>query len=276
MEVGELAALVVEIAGRATCPFDHTEKPLTKRTNDFPPAGGDNNATTLGQKMGKAHFDDLVEGEMPDGTKIAVQHTPHHLIPGDESWPETKLRKWVDKKFNHIKENIGYDVNEAYNGCTLPGVAGSKKKMDGSSNGVSSWEAHPNQMGYAHGAMKSTNYNRQFHDRHVTYSDFVINMLDKISEALDSKVENGESPGCGKTDCAGDITKKKKFDPPINLMNRLEAVAGRLEGKLVGNYRTWKIPLITSAWVLTLKAAIDLEEAKKKIADAGEIIRGAR
>jgi len=277
MEIGELVSLVVEVSGNDSCPFDHTQKPVKSTSNVFPPSGGKNDADELGRNLGADyHFSELVKTSMPDGTEMAVQHSAHHLIPGDASWPNTELKKWVDKSFGHITENIGYDVNHHKNGVSLPGVAGSKKQPDGTSNGLASWDLHPDQMSYAHAAMKATRYYRQFHDSHPTYSDFVVNMLNKISEALDRRIRNGGSPGCGREDCAGDTRTKKPYPPPIGLMSRLERVALNLEGKLLGDYRRWKVPVFTSAWALTLKPKLDIEAAKKELAEAGKVIRGAR
>ncbi len=279
MEISE--TIFVEIAGDSAadeaCPFTHsTDDAHNNLTNCW-----DNNPTILAANLGSEwHFGSLEEGTMANGTSIAVQHSAHHLIPGNESWPKTRLMKWMDKKNkkedSRVNGDIGYDVNGLENGCSLPGSAGATKTVADKSNGIASWKAHPDQEGYAHAAMESTLYHRQFHDRHPTYSAFVVNVLNKISEKLDDPVDDGLSPGCGKKNCGcggGPNRNVPPFNPPFKLLSRLENVAVRLHEKLVANYRTWKLPIVTSAWALTFRKTIDIRSVKEEIAQQGAALR---
>jgi hypothetical protein len=275
MEINE--TLFVEIAGDSAedeaCPFDHSNDDTSNNlTNCW-----DNNPTILAANLGSQwHFASLEEGTMADGTSIAVQHSAHHLIPGNESWPKTRLKKWMDKKGKRVNGNIGYDVNGCDNGCSLPGSAGATKTVAGQSNGIASWKTHPDQGGYAHAAMESTYDHRQFHDRHPTYSAFVVNVLEKISEKLDGPADKGLTPGCGKKKCGcggGPDRNKAPFNPPFKLLTRLEGVAVRLHGKLVEDYRSWKLPIVTSAWALTFRRKVDVQNVKDDIAEYGTALR---
>jgi hypothetical protein len=279
VEISE--TIFIEIAGTSAadeaCPFAHSNDD----TNDNVTNCWDNNPTILAANLGSEwHFASLEEGTTAKGTSIAVQHSAHHLIPGNESWPKTHLMKWMDRKDKKQKScvngNIGYDVNGRENGCSLPGSAGATKTVADKSNGIASWSTHPDQEGYAHAAMESTLYHRQFHDRHPTYSAFVVNVLNKISEKLDGPVVDGLSPGCGKKECGcggGPNRNVPPFNPPFNLLPRLEDVAVRLHNKLVENYRKWKLPIVTSAWALTFRKTIDVHSVKEDIAKQGAALR---
>jgi hypothetical protein len=191
-------------------------------------------------------------------TSHDVQYTPHHLVPGNESWPETKLLRWVDDHYGHIIKDIDYKINDASNGVDLPGIHGI---------GNTAWSAKsPNfQREYAFAAMRASIPRRQFHDRHPKYSSFVVNSLDAIAAKLD-KTNLGATPGCGKPHCGGD-KPTKPFDPPVGLLERLEQMAERLEGYLTGAARGWRKPLFTSRFALMYKnKKLDQDEARDQIA----------
>jgi hypothetical protein len=270
MQIGELVAVGV-IAGDDECPFKHRDAEVKPRDNVFPPAGGKelNNAATLAKKMGdEKHFSDLMPITV-DGKEEQTQYSAHHLVPGNETWPKTALKKWVDKKFSHIKENIGYDVNKGANGASLPGWTGYKY---GTSYGVfgKPWGSYKFQQDYAFKAMRAVGDQRQFHDRHATYSKFVLKALNKISEKLDARVRAKKPPGCGHNKCMGAADDKKPFNPPYELLVRIDDVALRLEGFLVCSHKRWQAPLFTSRWALAYAKGASGVEAGKALSDLGK------
>jgi len=269
VEVGELVAVEVIAPDNMACPFSHDGTELEPRENVFPPAGGKqlNNAATLAGNMGDAkHFSELIPIQV-HGKEEKTQYSAHHLIPGNESWPKTALKKWVDKKFNHIKENIGYDVNATENGASLPGWTGFQY---GTGVFGKSWGSYRFQQEYSFAAMRAVSENRQFHDRHSTYSKFVVKALNKISEKLDAKVRVKKPPGCGHKNCMGGDETKKKFNPPYELVARLDSVARRLESHVIGPKKTWKAPLFTSRWALAYAKSGTGAEAAKALSDIGK------
>jgi len=212
----------------------------------MPPVDGKdkNDADKLGKNVRENYANKLEHDvTITVGTKESthkVQYTPHHLVPGNETWPDTKLLRWVDKKDGQISNDIGYSVNHAANGVDLPGIHGI---------GSSAWsgKSKPFQKEYAFAAMLVSTPKRQFHDRHPKYSAFVVNSLDAIAEKLDKK-NDGKTPGCDNKKCGG--SKKKPFDPPVELVTRLNGVAMRLEGYLTGPPSNWRKPILTSRFAL--------------------------
>ena len=246
------------------CPFSHTKKEPKQLSNVMPPVDGEktNNASTLGSNLAEESEKRItIDVDVTVGkrtTEHKVQYTPHHLIPGNESWPETKLLRWVDSKDGHITGDIGYDVNHATNGVDLPGIHGI---------GNTEWSAKSPrfQTHYSFAAMSASRPMRQFHDRHPKYSSYVVNVLDAIAEKLD-KDSGGATPGCGKDNCGG--KKKKPFDPPFNLVTRLNGVALRLEALLTGSPRGWRKPVFTSRFALMYKkkdSELTQDEAREEI-----------
>lgn len=242
MDVGELIGEIAMGAGWK-CPFAHSPTKPPDKPNTMPPVDGKdtNDADELGKKLRENSWGMLTHKDVPvtvgsKTTKHDVQYTPHHLVPGNESWPETKLLRWVDKDKGHVKADIGYNVNAAENGVDLPGIHGI---------GNTAWSGKSTnfQKEYAFAAMGVSTPRRQFHDRHPKYSSFVVNVLDAIAEKLD-KTNQGKTPGCGKKYCGGEVTKP--FDPPVGMIERLNGVAERLEGYLTGSAINWKAPIFTS------------------------------
>jgi hypothetical protein len=231
----------------------------------MPPVDGEktNDADKLGKNLKNEYAKHAtLDIQIKKGNVIniyKVQYTPHHLIPGNESWPETALLRWVDSRDGHISGDIGYDINHATNGVDLPGIHGV---------GDTAWSGMTEdfQTKYAFAAMLATRPRRQFHDRHPKYSSFVVNVLDAIAQKLD-KSTHGTTPGCGKADCGG---KKQAppYDPPFNLINRINAVAERLENHLKGAPSGWRMPIFTSRFSLMLKKqdkSLTQDEARKEI-----------
>ncbi len=255
------------------CPFSHKKKKPDEKDNVMPKSWGENDAHKLGTNLSdEYHFKENIEFELW-GEDHEAQYTPHHLIPGNASWPNTKLQKWVEKGVsNHIKYNYGYDVNGQENGVSLPGNNGFKK-MTGES-----WATlHPdNQAEYAIECMKQSSDHRQFHDAHKAYNEFVVNSLDKIAAKLENKIKRKGTPGCGKKNCHGDTRKKKPFEPPLVLLARLKAVALRLEKHLVGNPKGWKMPIYTSRFALMYQKQIEEKDALKLLKAAHDAEKSAR
>lgn len=266
-ELGEMVA-VPTISGDDECPFPHDKEPIEAIDNVFPPKDGkeSNNAEKLATAMTEEfHFTEMLEITV-NGVDEKAKYSAHHLIPGNGSWPKTKLKKWVDKRYNHIKENIGYDVNKLENGVSLPGWPGIKYGTFGGA-----WGDYTHQKEYAIQAMNASASNRQFHDSHSTYSEFVVKVLDKVSEKLDARVRDRKSPGCGHEKCIAGV--KKKYNPPLRLNKRINAVALRLEGYLACSVSKWQMPLYTSKWGLAYKRNIEGEDASKLLSKAGKKIK---
>jgi hypothetical protein len=241
--VTELLEMVKEAAavdGEWKCPFPHRPRPHNL-TNVLPPPKTENDADKLGKNL-EAEYKHKVNMKIEftcrgKDEEEEVQFTPHHLVPGNETWPKCRLYKWVDKEEGWIKGDIGYDVNSDRNGVDLPGHTKAP-----------SWTDQKYQNAYAFAAMTADTKDRQFHDRHPAYSDFVVNVMNKIATKLE---KSRKDDGCGKEDCGG--AGKKKYDPPYDILSRLYEVAERLETKLIGSCRKWKKPIMTSRFALMYK-----------------------
>ena len=272
-QLGEMVA-VAALTGNDKCPFPHDKKPIKPKVNVFPPKDGkeSNDAEKLANAMTEEyHFAGLLDITVNNVPEYA-KYSAHHLIPGNGTWPKTALKKWVDKRFGHIKENIGYDVNKLENGVSLPGWPGIKYGTFGNS-----WGSYGFQREYAIEAMKRTNNSeyvdasqRQFHDSHSTYSEFVVKVLDKINEKLDERVKGKKTKGCKNKKCIAYNSGDKKFNPPLGLLNRINGVALRLEGYLADAPSQWQMPLFTSKWGLVHKDEISAKEARKQLSKAGK------
>lgn len=238
-QLGEMVGAAADVDTGWQCPFDHSPRTHNEQ-NTLPPPSTENNAKTLSDNLDadsksvatmKVRFQANNKKYVED-----VQFTAHHLVPGNECWPSSELYKWIDDRKGHICADIGYDVNGASNGVDLPGHTA-----------ASAW-SNPNfQMRYAFSAIIADRKKRQFHDRHAAYSDFVVKVLDKIA----TKLEVHPLPGCGKKHCGG--SKAKPYDPPYSLLPRLVSVALRLEGKVTGDSRKWREPIMTSRFALMFK-----------------------
>lgn len=256
MELGELVAAVVPKSPPTDqCPFAHRPRKHDKK-NVVPPPATKNNAKTLSENLDDASLHvPPTPITLSDGTEAMAQFSAHHLVPGNESWPKSKLYRWIDKRPGHVKGDIGYDVNSPRNGIDLPGHVA-----------VSGWGASsPSfQADYAFTSMDADAVRRQFHDRHPAYSDFVIQALDKIAARLDAQV--GNSAGCGKEDCPGN-NKEPPFDPPYNVLELIYGISQRLAPKLSGSARKWRAPIITSRFALMYKNRKLSQQAARKMLD---------
>jgi len=256
-------------ASKWKCPFGHTKKPIPDIKNKW---------KNSSKKLGKNLISYTASNETPCDDieitflrkKVMVTYNPHHLLPGEASWPTTKLKKWIEKG-KQVDRNLGYNVNEWYNGVWLPSsdsyaAVFSELWTDlekNYSNGVDV------QMEFAFDCMDGTARYRQFHDAHVAYNKFVIKVLDKIAEKLDQRTKgNTKSPGCNKANCQGNLNSKAPFAPPTSLLSRVKGVADRLELKLTCPPKRWEMPVYTSRFALAYQEGIDAGKAKEQLTQA--------
>ena len=268
-EMGEtVAKLLPKASEHYECPFEH-EGPREVKPNVLPPPDTKNNATELGKNLDEDLDTTVTLPITPGGrrstetTPFAVHFTGHHLLPGNASWPNTSLYRWIDERGKHVNGDIGYDVNAKANGVFLPGQRGYNQDRERKPS-LPDWDACDEEFRrqYAFAAMKAKG-SRQFHDSHPAYSDFVVQCLNKIAAELEAC--KGGPAGCGEDDCPGN-RKRGRFDPPYNLLPRLEALAERLRPKLRGRVRDWRPPLMTSRFALMLKnRMLSEEEATEKL-----------
>lgn len=262
-ELAEPVAIAFGNADPDECMFSHARTPPKNLENVMPPVDGKdtNDAATLGRNLdAQSQGMEVIEIGIEVNGRMRqrdVQYTPHHVIPGNEAWPETALLEWVDAAKGTINMDIGYDVNDASNGIDLPGIHGLE---DGA------WRGAAFQMRYAFAAMACSAPKRQFHDRHNTYSAFVVNALDAIAEKMAPKDPDG-MPGCGAKHCGG--SRAKPYDPPVELLGRLDEVAARLKLKLQGVESGWRMPIFTSRFALMYKLQpMTQEEARAALREA--------
>jgi len=245
MEVGELVAVVVS-SGDSRCPFRHypvpppNPKPENYWPNDSGKLGDALDAEWKGkQRLYLSHLDEEDFGTGPSGRlNYTATYNPHHLIPGEASWPKTSLKQWMDKGL--VEYDIGYNVNCYQNGIDLP----SSNELRG--NWTNRTEAFQNRYSFA--AMDADSRTRQFHDSHKAYNDFVTNVLDKIAARLKQIETKG---GCGNPDCS--MKGKTKPFPPPNLLPRVHGISRRLSSYLWGTARNWRKPIFTSKFALMYK-----------------------
>ena len=151
---------------------------------------------------------------------------------------------------NLVAGDIGYDITGASNSVDLP----SHSAIDGWGSKKPAF-----QRGYAFACIEADSKNRQFHDRHPAYSEFVVKVLNKIA----AKLEVNEIPGCGKKNCGG--AKTKPFDPPYALEQRLRAISSRLVQYLWGEETSWRKPIMTSRFALMYqKRALRMSQSQAR------------
>lgn len=205
-----------------------------------------------------------------------LQYAPHHLIPGNESLKGSKIVPYMGdnsviagyRKGQETKlkkgETINYDVNHANNGVWLP----SPYALSNSNN----WPALPGiqaikqrkgttladqtegfKRAYSAAAIEASG-GRQFHMRHVDYSNHVRKILDAMADKL--KILARKCPK------AKDSEEDRKHNAPAALRNRLDALSARLDALLTGPL--WRSPLFTD------------ELSKEYLADMKEVRRSSR
>ena len=301
MEVGELVAVAME--QKLHCPMEHGQP---AQINSQPPKGV-KNPTTLGNNLedGKSTIlfgldgqgrvvdkglqvlcdpepspGDAITARDPKPIKLGDQQLPlsmaaHHIIPGKESLPKSKIAKYIWKAEGTIFGDIGYHVDGAENGVWLPthsalssgmGKAGTIKVPSGddpaklahySYRQLSTWgpsePASSFVLGYTQLAMNLTG--SQFHDRHVDYSTKIIEML----EGLHTWINAASGDKC--EDCKKSKSPDGKLPPPHMLVYRLNALAKQVRGWLMGPPSNWREPYFTSDYARQYKAVEEQYQA---------------
>lgn len=210
-----------------------------------------------------------------------LQYAPHHLIPGNESLKGSSVVPFlgdddVIKNFkkaltSQIKEKktVGYDVNHAENGVWLPspyalsmsnqwpslgGIAQIRKRRG---DKVIADETEDFKHAYVAAAVYVSG-NRQFHMRHVDYSNEVRKVLEKIGDRL-RLMTSGNCP------VASGGKETGKFDPPMGLKGRLNLLSANLKRLLIG--KIWRPPMYTDDKLMQeyVKSLSSLPGAKGKI-----------
>jgi len=275
MDVGEAITVAMIFREKWTCPFPH-ESNIPAADNELEGVG-----TTLGKNMeagsGTAtrsdssyHTANPVPYPNPAPVRIDdddydVTMAAHHLIPAQESLKDCPILEYIDKDKGVIKENLGYDVNGTQNGIWLPGPyavdgwgdmtleqedlpetakrATTKAKRQAALPGKLAGEQF--QGNYSMGAMEDSK--RQFHDRHVDYSNFVRQYLEKIHVNMLMV----ELQFCDKCKNRG----SEKLPPPLSLVARINGLSRTLSGYLIWPPSSWRAPLYTSSWAVLMRAA---------------------
>lgn len=217
---------------------------------------------------------------------------PEPLKEGKSTIQYSDGRVWAD---------VGYDVNGGENGVWLPGnyaVGGGRGGMrvwtgaddnedddenpdeidggasplsdmaidDGSDSNLLTGEIYdisPNNRKWRYVIQAMAKAPGQFHDRHEDYSDFVVEVLNKIFDNyclfLDSTLTE---PICPKCKERTDKIKEKGIPTPFGLVKRLNALSGTLRGHLQGP--RWPPNVYTSKWVKNYLARIIAQGKKGK------------
>lgn len=210
-----------------------------------------------------------------DEEEYDLQYAPHHLIPGNESLKGSKvvpfmgdadsISEYAEGQSSVIKEgfSINYDVNGAKNGVWLPSPYALSMKNE--------WPAEPaikvikRRLGqkradesedfktaYVAASIEASG-GRQFHMRHKPYSDQVREILKTIGSRM-KLMAKGECP------IAADSKESGKFDPPMGLVGRLNALSANMHRFLTGSI--WRPPLFTDA--MTEEYSKDLKWTERK------------
>jgi len=214
----------------------------------------------------------------------------HHLIPLG-AIKEHPIRSYMDKSYMHngadraeVICDGGYDINGAENGVWLVATyRGMQKEIKNderfsryvertleragitfgrysnklySAMTAAARESDPMSKQWFNKKLSATMwcYQRQFHDSHREYDDFVKGVLDKVftnAERLGDDCFDGEK-------CPAE-SKEKRRAPHI-ISYRLNAISGRLRQYLCGNGIGWKEPLLTSE--LSRKHALKIKTRK--------------
>ena len=277
MDVGEAVSVGMIFDEDWTCPFPH-DVTIPPADNVLEGEGGKlgtrmKNGTGTGTRSDSSYLtaaanpvQDVGKVEV-DGTEYELTQAAHHLIPAQESLKDCPILDYIDKDKGAkiLKENLGYDVNGSHNGIWLPGPyavdgwgamtleqedmpdtatqAKTIAKRQAALPGKLAGEKF--QGNYSMGAMELCH--TQFHDRHVDYSNFVRQYLEKIHVNMMMV----EAMYCDKCKNRGD----EKLPPPPGLVARLNSLSKKMAGYLVWPPRSWREPLYTSAWSVNMRAA---------------------
>lgn len=205
----------------------------------------------------------------------------HHLIPAAESLAKAKTLLTFMREGKKACCPLGYDVNGNQNGVWLPGKhpvdgngldlwkggqkpaadeQGGRKRVSIADDEGKKWSyvllkgKRPGTPGafddsnmrwlYVQAAMTSLG-ERQFHDRHPTYSGAVLKHLNSLGALLQKFAGSDRPkklPGCDK--CSKTPEGERK--PPIALLGALNGLSAHYRGMVVG--RTTHSIFYTSSW----------------------------
>ncbi|MFH2001596.1 MAG: AHH domain-containing protein [Planctomycetota bacterium] len=280
-ELGELVSPPMMDDDELQCPFEHDKPGKVKNDLSNSPANlrkrlengwstklwnseGDQIKPAENQKL----LEPRPEEECPagpvnvDGNEYPYSRSAHHLIPADAALPKSPLIEFM-KEGKKVFGDVGYDINGAENGIWLPthhalstemkegrvlpgedvsikyGGLTKKVKKEKQENPMFATF----QQRFAYNVMKKTN--RQFHDSHPAYSDFVIEVLKKINANLIQL--SGECKKCEEV-----VKQNGKLAPNHKLVSRLNALSCRLRNYLSGPPEMWRLPLFTSRFAAEL------------------------
>jgi hypothetical protein len=247
-ELFEEVALGTEDASAFECPFVHgaKEKTYGKTKNVMPKMAEDekNDSEKLKVELRKTE---------PD--KIADNYVAHHVIPGNNTWPKTRLLKWVDCRETPqtVDDNCGYDVNSAKNGIMLLGGCKCKTPEE--------------KVKHTKNMMISSK--RQYHDAHTAYSEFMVNVLDKVAAKLQNDIDEGRLQNCKGEHCQGREKGGRPYPPPVGLLNRVDGIVDRIREHLTASKENWKMPIFTSKFALMYhEGGTDTDRAREKMSAA--------
>jgi hypothetical protein len=199
-----------------------------------------------------------------DKEEYDLQYAPHHLIPGNESLKGSDVAAFLgaDNVITNFKlkgepsslikdgKSVGYDVNAASNGEWLPspyalsmsnewpaaeGLKALRRRLRDGEDEAAESEAF--KMAYAVAAMEVTP-RKQFHMRHAEYSTKVREILDAMAAKMEFLVTSKK--GCP---LAKNEAEDGKFNPPMALAKRLDALSRKLRGLVSGSPTGWRNPL---------------------------------
>jgi len=292
VEIGELVAVAVAAPHtKQGCPFCRPDEKvshknsLTAHYDEDTDADNntENSSGTLAKNLGshrqaksvpaipKGEDAPVMEMEMASAPKrtwhkqvypaglIPVLYGAHHLIPGNDAMAKSNvyINGWLGPVDDGVSdENIGYNINSAFNGFWLPG-----------NYAVRPWKGlDPDfQEAYAFLAMKDAI--RQFHDSHEPFSEFIRSELNGLEKLL-KKIKNSGCPVCG--------SGSKKKEPPYHLNSRLNAISSHVKGYLTGPPTRWKDPAFTSGWSPLMKEFVSEEGGWPKACRKLERLRDSR
>jgi hypothetical protein len=238
-----------------TCPFCR-KAPATERENisaevddnDAPPARDPiawvrfkNDAGTLAANLpAKPEHMTRPDHKTFPHQPLAVTVAAHHLIPGNAALKKSKIFQgkqliWQDGKVNG---NIGYDVNRGPNGVWLPGNYAMRPWGPQGAAFSSKYGRGTDQL-YAFAAIAVSE--AQFHDAHETYSQVVLDALDRLHAKL-AAISSGSCPEAPKQDPA---TRSLPA-----LIGRLDAISWSMRRMVTFPASGWKQEVYTSRYSL--------------------------
>jgi hypothetical protein len=225
-------AEVMEILGDE-CLFSH-EDGEHKLKNDL-----SNSPSKLRTKLGATKGEPIQFTFELDGTsyKGELGFNAHHVLPADAAVNKATALLKEMKKSGHLKGDVGYGVNHKNNGVFLPtddrwNVA----KFGKWSTMMKKQDGYRLLYAYAYWAMKKTG--KQFHTAHPDYNRWTKQRLEEIRVKMLEMKEDCDK--CEKKNA------KEPFNPPYEIVDKLDAIAEHVRGYLTGSSRRWLYPLVTS------------------------------